>query len=204
MECPACGAEMHLIKVAPNKTMMAPGYEERTFECSGCHAHVRRLVFIPQAIEPLTTAPMRLPPARLKTPLDGWTSKVVWSRALRAVRRVNTVSVAGALIVIGLVGSMVTWGQDLKGPMGDQGPPGPKGPTGDPGPASAPSSIRIVRASCNETNCRVQCAESEMLLTAYCGPKRNTAVIPTERAATCRAIGPANSPVVAVCAQIEP
>jgi hypothetical protein len=112
--------------------------------------------------------------------------------------------VAGALIVIGLVGSMITWGQDLKGPMGDQGPPGPKGPTGDPGPPSAASGIRIVRSNCDETSCRLQCGESEMLLTAYCGLKRNPAIIPTERAATCRGAGPANSPLVAVCAQIEP
>ena len=41
-----------------------------------------------------------------------------------------------------------------------------------------------------------------MLLTAYCGPKGNTALIPTERAATCRAAGPANNALVAVCAQM--
>jgi hypothetical protein len=126
------------------------------------------------------------------------------SQALRAVPRVNAMYVAVALIVIGLAGSMITWGQGLKGPMGDQGPPGPKGPAGDAGPPSAASSIRIVRSNCDDTSCRVQCAESEMLLTAYCGPKRNTAMIPTERAATCGATVPANSPVVAVCAQIEP
>jgi len=106
--------------------------------------------------------------------------------------------------VIGLTGSIVSWGQGLKGPIGDQGPPGPKGATGDPGPASAAAGIRIVRSNCDETNCRVQCGESEMLLTAYCGPKANTALIPTERAATCRAAGPANNPLVAVCAQMAP
>jgi len=41
-------------------------------------------------------------------------------------------------------------------------------------------------------------------ITAYCGPKGNTALIPTERAATCRAAGPANNPLVAVCAQMAP
>jgi hypothetical protein len=204
MRCPACGAEMHLMKVAPDKTMMVPGYEEHTFECSRCHDHVRRLVFIPRAIEPLTSEQMRLPPARFRSPVDGSTPKGTWSHALRAVPRVNAMYVAGALIVIGLAGSMITWSQGLKGPMGDQGPPGPKGPAGDPGPPSTASNIRIVRANCDETSCRVQCAESEMLLTAYCGPKRNTAMIPTERAATCGVTVPANSPLVAVCAQIEP
>jgi hypothetical protein len=204
MRCPACGAEMHLMKVAPDQTMMVAGYEEHTFECSGCHDHVRRLVFIPRAIEPLTSEQMRLPPARFRSPVDGSTPKGTWSHALRAVPRVNAMYVAGALIVIGLAGSMITWSQGLKGPMGDQGPPGPKGPAGDPGPPSTASNIRIVRANCDETSCRVQCAESEMLLTAYCGPKRNTAMIPTERAATCGVTVPANSPLVAVCAQIEP
>jgi hypothetical protein len=204
MRCPACGAEMHLMKVAPDKTMMVPGYEEHTFECSGCHDHLRRLVFIPRAIEPLTNEQMRLPPARFRSPVDGSTPKGTWSQALRAVPRVNPMYVAGALIVIGLAGAMITWGQGLKGPMGDQGPPGPKGPAGDAGPPSAASGIRIVRSNCDDTSCRVQCAESEMLLTAYCGPKRNTATIPTERAATCGATVPANSPVVAVCVQIEP
>jgi hypothetical protein len=191
--------------VAPDKTMMVPGYEEHTFECSVCHEHVRRLVFIPPAIEPITREQMLgLPPARLKSPVDGSTLKGAWSRALRAVPRVNTIYVAGVLIVIGLAGSMTIWGQGLKGPMGDRGPPGPKGPTGDPGPPSATSGIRIIRSSCEQTSCIVQCSEREMLLTAYCGPKRNTALIPTERAATCGVTGPASSPLVAVCAQIEP
>jgi hypothetical protein len=205
MKCPACGAEMHLMKVAPDKPMMVPGYEEHTFECSGCHDQVRRLVFIPRAIEPLTNAQMpRLPPARLKRPVDGATSNDAWSRALEAVARVNAMYVGGALIAIGLAGSMVTWGQGLKGPLGDRGPPGPKGATGDPGPPSAVSSVRIVRSNCDERSCRVQCGENEMLLTAYCGAKRNPAIIPTERAATCRVAGPANSPLLAVCARIEP
>ena len=167
MRCPACGAEMHLMKVAPDKTMMVPGYEEHTFECSGCHDQVRRLVFIPRAIEPLTNEQMRLPPARFRSPVDGSTPKGTWSRALRAVPRVNPMYVAGALIVIGLAGAMITWGQGLKGPMGDQGPPSPKGPAGDAGPPSAASSIRIVRPNCDDTSCRVQCAESEMLLERF-------------------------------------
>jgi len=127
VKCPTCGAQMRLLKVAPDKTMIAPGYEERTFECSGCHDHVRRLVFIPPAIEPLTSEQKRLPPVRFKSPLEGWTSKGAWSRALRAAPRVNTMWVAGALIVIGLTGSIVSWGQGLKGPIGDQDRLVPKG-----------------------------------------------------------------------------
>lgn len=204
MKCPACGAEMHLIKVAPDETMMVPGYEEHTFECSGCHDHLRRLMFIPRAIGPLTSEQMRLPPTWLKTENEGATAKGAWSRALRALPPIKAMYVFGMLIMIALAGSMITWGQGPKGPMGDQGPPGPKGPTGDPGRPSEASGIRIVRSNCDETTCAVQCSENEMLLTAYCGPKRNSAIIPTERSATCRSPVPANSPLVAVCAQTSP
>jgi hypothetical protein len=202
MRCPACGAEMHLIAMAPDKTMMVPGYEEHTFECSGCHDHVRRLVFIPHAIGPLTSERMRLPPAGLKAQNKGATAEGALARAVRAMRPIKARYVFGMLIVIALAGPMITWIQGQKGPMGDQGPPGPKGPRGDAGPPSTTSGIRIVRSTCDETTCRTQCGENEMLLTAYCGPNRNLAVIPSERAATCRNPVPANNPLVAVCAQM--
>jgi len=74
MKCPACGAEMHLLKVAPDQTFMAPGYEEHTFECSGCHARVQRRVFIPPPLEPITSEQMLgLAPALRRTPVDGAT-----------------------------------------------------------------------------------------------------------------------------------
>jgi hypothetical protein len=50
----------------------------------------------------------------------------------------------------------------------------------------------------------VQCADDEMLLTAYCGARRNAAIIPTERSATCRSPVPANSPLVAACVKLPP
>src|SRR3989442_4447781 len=109
--------------------------------------------------------------------------------------------VFGMLIVIALAGPMITWIQAPKGPVGDQGPPGPKGPQGDAGPPGTASGIRIVRSNCDETTCAVKCGENEMLLTAYCGPKRNSAVTPTERTAACSSPVPANNPLVAVCAQ---
>src|SRR5262245_28441287 len=67
MRCPGCGAEMHLIEVAPDKTKMVPGYEQHTFECSSCHDHVRQLVFTPRAIEPLSSEETRLSAAWLET-----------------------------------------------------------------------------------------------------------------------------------------
>ena len=200
MRCPGCGGEMHLIEVAPDKTKMVPGYEQHTFECSGCHDNVGQLVFIPRAIGPLNSEEMRLSAAWLETlNKDTTPNGDDLARAVRAVSPIKAMCVVG-MLMIALTGSMIIWGQSPKGPMGDQGPPGPKGPRGDAGPAGSASGIRIVRSNCDETTCRVQCGENEMLLTAYCGPKRNPAIIPTERAATCRNPMPVNSPLVAVCA----
>ena len=204
MKCPGCGAEMNLIEVAPDKTEMAPGYEQCTFECSSCHDHVRQLVFVPRAIEPLNSEETRLSAAWLETLSKGTRPKGDDSpRAVRAASSIKAMSVVG-MLMIALAGSMIIWGQSSKGPMGDPGPPGPKGLPGDAGPPSTTSGIRIVRSNCDETACRVQCDENEMLLTAYCGPKRNSAIIPTERAATCRNPMPVNSPLVAVCALMLP
>ena len=105
------------------------------------------------------------------------------------------------LIAMALAGAMMGCGQG-QGPKGDPGPPGPPGPKGDPGPPGPPFGIRIVRSNCDASNCSVRCAENEMLLTAYCGARRNAAVIPTERSATCRSPVPANSPLVAACVKI--
>jgi hypothetical protein len=45
MLCMACGAEMHLISVVEDNTMMVPGYEHHTFLCSACPEMDRRLLF---------------------------------------------------------------------------------------------------------------------------------------------------------------
>src|SRR5262245_20773041 len=215
MRCPGCGAEMHLIEVAPDKTKMVPGYEQHTFECSSCHDQVQQLVFIPRAIEPVNREETRLSAAWLETLNKGMTRKgddlacAVQAvspkgddvaRAVRAASPIKAMYVVAMLTIIAVAGSLIIWGQSSKGPMGDPGPPGPKGPQGDAGPPSTTSDIRIVRSNCDETACRVQCGENEMLLTAYCGPNRNLAIIPTERSATCRNPMPVNSPLVAVCA----
>ena len=215
MRCPGCGAEMYLIEVAPDKTKMVPGYEQHTFECSSCHDHVQQLVFIPRAIEPLSSEETRLSAAWLETlnkdmsPKGDDVARAVQAvspkgddvaPAVRAVSPIKAMYVVGMLIIIAVAGSLIIWGQSSKGPIGDQGPPGPKGSQGDAGPPSTTSGIRIVRSNCDETSCRVQCGENEMLLTAYCGPNRNLAIIPTERSATCRNPMPVNSPLVAVCA----
>ena len=45
MRCVPCGAEMRLVRVVGDDTMMVPGYEHHTFECSTCGEVERRLVF---------------------------------------------------------------------------------------------------------------------------------------------------------------
>jgi len=142
---------------------------------------------------------MQFPPAGLKSQNKDATSQGGWVHAVSSMKAVHVV---GMLTIIAVAGAVIIWGQSSKGPMGDQGPPGAKGPRGDAGPPSLASGIRIVRSNCDETTCRAQCGENEMLLTAYYGPSRNPAIIPTERAATCRNPMPANSPLVVVCAQM--
>ena len=51
MRCMACGAEMHVVQVVPDNTLMVPGYEHHTLQCSGCNDIERRLVFNREAAE---------------------------------------------------------------------------------------------------------------------------------------------------------
>jgi hypothetical protein len=56
MLCISCGAEMRLVQVQPDDTMMVTGYEHQTFLCLGCGETERRLTFTreptPQPGEP--------------------------------------------------------------------------------------------------------------------------------------------------------
>jgi hypothetical protein len=46
MRCILCGEEMRLVQVDRDDTMMVPGYERHTLECSGCNEVERRTVFM--------------------------------------------------------------------------------------------------------------------------------------------------------------
>jgi hypothetical protein len=101
------------------------------------------------------------------------------------------------------------------GPAGSAGPPGPPGPAGPPGPpgpqgtgpAVAPSGvegpIRVTRANCEAAVCRAECNENEILVTAYCGPRRSAVTLVNERTVSCPR-GAATSPLVIVCAKAAP
>ena len=121
------------------------------------------------------------------------------SPAMHVFRLVVAIALAGLLTGCGPGGP--------RGPKGEQGPRGPPGPKGDPGPPGPPggaAAIRVVRANCDAKSCTVQCSEDEMLLTAYCGPNHNPAVVLIGRTATCRNPVPANSPIIAACARLPP
>jgi hypothetical protein len=45
MLCVPCGAQMHLVEVRGDDTMMVRGYEHHTFECRSCGEIERRLTF---------------------------------------------------------------------------------------------------------------------------------------------------------------
>jgi hypothetical protein len=109
-----------------------------------------------------------------------------------------------ALIVITLAVCLVGCGKGSQGDKGDPGPAGPPGEKGAAGPAGPPgvsSAVRILRISCDATNCTAQCSDDEVLLIAYCGPTRNPANFPTERSASCRVRNAANNPLIAACAK---
>jgi hypothetical protein len=65
--------------------------------------------------------------------------------------------------------------------------------------------MRVVRSNCLSGDCTVICRDDEVLVTAYCGPTRNTAMFLAERAASCGVdVTAANRPLVAVCVASPP
>jgi hypothetical protein len=65
MRCMACGAEMRLMQVVPDDTMMVAGYEHHTLQCTGCDEVERRLVFSREKT-PVESVPA--PPAKREAP----------------------------------------------------------------------------------------------------------------------------------------
>jgi hypothetical protein len=80
------------------------------------------------------------------------------------------------------------------GPPGPAGPPGPPGPQGAQGPPASPgaagtpttdSAIRVTHSSCEAAACRAECNQNEVLVIAYCGPRRSPVTLVNERTVTC-------------------
>jgi hypothetical protein len=59
MRCMACGAEMRLIAVVPDRELETPGYERHTLECSACGEQETRLAF--------SREPTKVPPAQVSS-----------------------------------------------------------------------------------------------------------------------------------------
>jgi len=58
-----------------------------------------------------------------------------------------------------------------------------------------------VRADCESAGCAVICGDDEIVLTAFCGPRREAAIFPTEHSASCHRHGPESHPLIAACAK---
>ena len=98
------------------------------------------------------------------------------------------------------------------GPPGPAGPPGPPGPQGAEGPRASPgaagtpvtdNAIRVTRSNCEAATCRAECSQNEILVIAYCGPRRSPVTLVNERTVTC-ARGAPTSPLIMVCARVAP
>jgi Collagen triple helix repeat (20 copies) len=86
------------------------------------------------------------------------------------------------------------------GPPGPAGPAGPAGPQGAEGPPGAADTIRVTRANCEGAACRAECNQNEVLVIAYCGPRRSPVTLVNERTVSCPR-GAATSPLVMICAK---
>jgi hypothetical protein len=67
MRCLACGAEMSLVKVTRDDTMMVPGYEDQTLECPSCHQVEQRRIFRSESVAPSAEPPVEPAPTELPT-----------------------------------------------------------------------------------------------------------------------------------------
>jgi hypothetical protein len=61
MQCLQCGAEMRLVAATHDDTMMVPGYEDQTFECTGCREREQRRTFRSASAATATGAAEPLP-----------------------------------------------------------------------------------------------------------------------------------------------
>src|SRR5262249_49533745 len=87
------------------------------------------------------------------------------------------------------------------GPAGPPGPPGPQGAEGPPGPPGvAEDAIRVIRLDCTAAACRGECNQNEVLVIAYCGPRRSPVTLINERTVACPRLA-ATSPLIMVCAK---
>jgi hypothetical protein len=66
MLCLACGADMRLVQVVKDTTMLVSGYEHHTWQCSGCSTTERRMTFTREktATQPLPVERNQMAPVK--------------------------------------------------------------------------------------------------------------------------------------------
>jgi hypothetical protein len=84
MLCIGCGAQMRLMQVVPDTTMMVSGYEHHTLQCTGCNEIERRLVFIREKT-PAANVPLPVHPAEPSPPIERG-APGVWARTVAKLR----------------------------------------------------------------------------------------------------------------------
>ena len=160
---------------------------------------------IPEPVLIPVPIPVPIPPlAPPSAPAAPWMRPEVW--------------MLGVFSAVGLIGFILTFvmivlrspnapvprpltAADMQGFVGPKGNPGPAGPVGARGPVGD-TGIRVLRNECVAANCTAECADDEVLLTAYCGPNRTAAAFPSEHSALCRVQpGRGKIEVVAACAK---
>jgi eukaryotic-like serine/threonine-protein kinase len=70
MRCMACGGEMRLIAVEPDRELETPGYEHHSYKCADCGEEETRLAFSrePTQIPPRNREPKQLPRSEPSSP----------------------------------------------------------------------------------------------------------------------------------------
>ena len=84
MKCLACGAEMRLTEVCPDRTTVC-GIERHTFRCSAC-AHTAKRLMLNRPRVPITNLPVVIPPkAPVIDPHNGPAAQSAWAKSIEKV-----------------------------------------------------------------------------------------------------------------------
>jgi hypothetical protein len=127
---------------------------------------------------------------------------------------------ARSVAVMAISFCLVGCGQGPQGPKGEAGAPGTVGKAGQQGPPGLPGSIglpgpdgptglasstRVIRVNCAlQQSCQADCSADEVLVTAYCGAERKSAMFLSEVSASCGAVpSTADGPLIAVCVRSQ-
>ena len=91
MLCLGCGAQMRLVQVVKDTTMLVSGYEHHTWQCSGCSTVERRMTFTSEstpmvAVELAETAPVDPAPAEPSQPAPAEPAQTVPAEPNQAVQ----------------------------------------------------------------------------------------------------------------------